>query len=302
MRRWLLVVAWATLPLTAGPAFAEALRHWGGAPQVVGSALCWLGWAIGLLAVVAPRPVGLTAARAVAPAAVVVAVVVAWRGDVSALAAAGAVVATLVAAGLVADPAFAERTANAVSYGDEQRYPLRVPPGLFAGPLPFARAVAVGGLVAGPLLLAAGDVAWGIAALVVGLPASATAGLVLHRLSRRWLVVVPAGIVVVDPMTLADNVLFPREHILRLRALRADEPPGSAVDLRLGATLGSVRLTFDEPAELTRTLHARRPAQTIKAPGLVVAVARRDAMFRNAARRRVRIEVAETGAGVGPDR
>jgi len=300
MRRWLLGAAWITLPLTAGPAIAEGLHSWGGAPQVVGSALCWLGWALGLLACLAPRPLGLTAARAIAPAGVVVAVVVAASGTASTVAAVGAIAATLVAAILVSDPAFAERTANAVSYGDEQRYPLRVPPGLFLGPLPLARAAAVGGVVAGPLLLAAGHLIWGIVALVLGLPAAAAAAQVLHRLSRRWIVVVPAGVVVVDPITLADNVLFPREHVQVLRALRGDEDPGAALDLRLGATLGSVLFVFDEPAELTRTLRARRRAETVKAPALLVAVAHRHGMFSSAARRRVRIEVTDPGVGTRP--
>jgi hypothetical protein len=296
MRRWLLGAAWITLPVTAGPGIAEGLRSWGGAPQVVGSVLCWIGWALGLLACLAPRPLGLTAARALAPAGVVVALVATARGDISTVAAIGAIAATLVAAVLVADPAFAELTANAVSYGDEQRYPLRVPPGLFVGPLPLARAVLVGGLVAGPLFLADGHLMWGIVALALGLPAAAVAAQVLHRLSRRWVVVVPAGVVIVDPMTLADNTLFPREHVQVLRALRGDEEPGLALDLRLGATLGSVLFVFDEPAELTKMLRALRRAETVKAPSLLVAVAHRQAMFASAARRRVRIEVSDPGA------
>ena len=300
MRRWLLGAAWVTLPLTAGPGIAEGLRTWGGAPQVVGSVLCWLAWGLALLACLAPRPLGLTVARAVAPAGVVLAVVVAARGDTSTVAAVGAIAATLVAAVLVADPAFAEVAANAVSYGDEQRYPLRVPPGLFLGPLPLARAVVGGGLVAGPLLLADGQLVWGVVALASGLPAAAVAAQVLHRLSRRWIVVVPAGVVVVDPMTLADNVLFPREHVEVLRGLRGDEDPGGALDLRLGATLGSVLFVFDEPPELTKTLRARRRAETVKAPALLVAVAHRHAMLASAARRRVRIEVTDPGASAQP--
>ena len=155
-------------------------------------------------------------------------------------------------------------------------------------------------MIAGPLLLADGHLVWGLITLALGVPAAAVAAQVLHRLSRRWLVVVPAGVVVVDPMTLADNVLFPREHVQVLRALRGDEAPGSALDLRLGATLGSVLFVFDEPAEITKMLRALRRAETVKAPALLVAVAHRQAMFAAAARRRVRIEVAESGASVRP--
>ena len=67
-----------------------------------------------------------------------------------------------------------------------------------------------------------------------------------ESLSRRWAVLVPAGFVVVDPLTLADPVLFLREHVRHL----APEPPAAApdgvLDLRLGAGAGSVSVRFDE--------------------------------------------------------
>lgn len=286
MRVWLLRAAWVTLPITAGPAVSAGLRHWSDGARPVAGVLCWTAWAAGLLATLAPRPVGLTVLRAVAPAALVVAVIAALSGRASSLASVGGVTAALVAAALAADSEIAVVAGNAVAYGDERRYPLRTPPALFAGPLPAARLVAVGGFVAGPLLLGDGRWLWGALALVVGVPLAALAARALHGLSRRWLVLVPAGLVVVDPLTLADNVLFPREHVRAMRALAASEPPGDALDLRLGATLGSVLLRFDEPAALTRAVRARRGGDTVEAPGLVLAVARRGSALADAVRRR----------------
>jgi hypothetical protein len=287
MRIWLLRAAWVTLPITAGPALSAGLHHWSDGARIVAAVLCWTAWGAGLLATFAPRPAALTALRAIAPAALVVAVVAALSGQASALASVGAVAATLIAAVLAADTEIAIAAANAVAYGDERRYPLRIPPALFLGPLPAARLLAVGGASVGPLLLADGRVFWGCVALVLGVPVAALAVRALHGLSRRWLVLVPAGVVVVDPMALADNVLFPREHVRALQALSADEPPGDALDLRLGAMLGSVLLRFDEPAELTRAVRARRGGDTVDAPGLVIAVSRREEMLVDAARRRV---------------
>jgi hypothetical protein len=103
-------------------------------------------------------------------------------------------------------------------------------------------------------------------------------------------------VVVVDPMSLADNVLFPREHVRAVRAFNTGEPPGDALDLRLGATLGSVLLRFDEPAELTRAVRARRGGDTVDVPGLVIAVSRRSEALVDAARRRV---AGATGSGPG---
>ena len=293
MRALLVRAVWITLPLTAGPALQEALRAWSHDVATVGAVLCWLGWGVGVLATLAPRPLGLTALRALAPGALAAAVAAAASGHASTLAALGAVTATAAAAVLVADPAFALTAANGVAYGDERRYPLRVPPALFVGPLPIARAVLLGGLAAGPLLLADGSIAAGVAATVVGVPAAIVAARVLHRLSRRWLVLVPAGVVIVDRMTLADNVLFPREHVVRLRALAADERPGDALDLRLGATVGSLLLEFDEPAELIRAMRPGRGAETVDAPALVVAAAYRRQLLSAAARRRVPVEVVD---------
>ncbi len=292
VQRWLLVAVWVTLPVTAGPAASDALGSWAGAPRVVAEVLLWGAWAVGLLAVVAPRPPLLTTVRTVAPAFLVLAVAAAIGADVDALAAAGAVAATAVAAVLVAGSDLAVAAANAVAYGDEQRFPLRTPPGLYAGPLPLARALVVAGIAGGPLLLADGEVLLGIVAVVVGYPAALFLARALHSLSRRWVVLVPAGLVVADPLTLADPVLFIREHIVAVRALAATTAvPSEALDLRLGATAGTVLLAFDEEVELMRSTRARRGGALVSVPGIAVAAVRRDELLATAARRRIRVEV-----------
>ena len=301
MRLWLLRAVWITLPFSAGPSLAAGLASWTDAPRLLGAVLCWTAWGLGLLACVAPRPVGLTMLRAVAPAAVVASVAAAVSGHPSTLASAGGIVATLAAAVLAADPTVAEWTANGTAYRDEDRYPLRVPPGLFLGPLPLARIVAVGGFVTGPLLVADGQTLWGIVAVVVGFPVAVFGAGVLHRLSQRWLVLVPAGVVVVDRMALIDNVLFTRDHVEILRGVAVDEPRDESLDLRMGATIGSVLISFDEPAELTRVSYSQRGGQTVRAAAVLVAVAHLQAMLEAASRRRVRVEVRDPHRGTGPD-
>src|SRR6266545_3981532 len=79
--------------------------------------------------------------------------------------------------------------------------------------------------------------------------------------SRRWAVLVPAGLVLVDPMTLPDPVLFLRERIESLRAMQRREPvPASALDLRLGARGGSATMTLDRPTDLLQTRRGLRAA------------------------------------------
>jgi hypothetical protein len=296
VERGILVAVWVTLPLTAGSAAADALDGWSTAPQVVAAVLLWTAWAAGLLAVLVPRPIGLTVVRAVAPLFATAAVVIAVTSDVDALAAVAAVVATLAASVLAARPAIAFAALNSVSYGDESRYPLHVPPALFLAPLPLAR-LALGAAVAtGPLLLA--DERWvvGALALVVGVVLAGVLGRILHGLSDRFVVLVPAGFVVVDPFTLSDPVLCVRERIVSLRAAGpAPTPRPDLLDLRLGATIGTVALTLDETAELFRTGRTRRSTVTTRASELWVAPLRRRALLVEAAERRIPV-VAGAGS------
>lgn len=288
---WVLRVAWITLPVTAGPAASASLATWSDGPRLAGAILLWVAWALGLLATLAPRPIMLTGLRVIAPAFVIGAVLVAIDGEASTIATVGALVATFVCALLASGHDIASAAANAIAYGDEQRYPLRVPPALFLGPLPGARLVVMAGVVAPVLLLADGRIVVGLVALLVG------AGLVyvlsrsLDALSRRWAVLVPAGFVVVDPLSLADPTLFLREHVRHV----APEAPGAAtddvLDLRLGAGAGSVSVRFDEAVELTRAARGRHGGATVTTAEIMVAVVRRDEMLRKAAERRLPVRI-----------
>jgi hypothetical protein len=288
---WLLRLAWITLPLTAGPAASAALSDWSDAPRVVAEVLLWLAWGAGLLAILAPRPQALTALRAIAPAFLVFAIAAALDSRASTAATVAALIATTVTAVLVSGHDIAIAAANALAYGDEQRVPLRVPPALFLAPLPLARALVVGSVIAAPLLLADGRIVLGLVALVIGVPLLAVLGRSLHVLSRRFAVLVPAGFVVVDPMTLNDPLLFVRERITGMHAVDNDAASAHALlDLRLGATMGSVALSFNEPAEIVRAGRARRAAETVRADGILIAVVRRDEVLRLAASRRIRVQ------------
>jgi hypothetical protein len=271
---------WIALPLTAGPAASHALDHWGTAPRVLAIAFLWLAWGAGLVALLAPRPSGLTVVRVVAPAFVVLAIAAAVLDDASAVTAVGALAGCGAAAIAVADPAVALASANGVAYGNERRHPLRTPPALYLAPLPVARALAAAGPVTGPLLLAEGSIAWGLAALAVGFPLAVLAFRSLQVLARRWLVVVPAGLVLVDTMTLSDPVLVTRRQLRQLRARPGTAPtdPG-AVDLRLGATLGTVEIVLDGPLDVVRAGLRSRPDETLRVSSIVVAVAARTALL-----------------------
>jgi hypothetical protein len=112
-------------------------------------------------------------------------------------------------------------------------------------------------------------------------------GRALYGLSRRWAVLVPAGFVVVDPLTLADPVLFLREHVRAMTPLAPGAASNGLLDLRLGASAGSLSVGFDEVAEIGRAGRGRRGGDTARTAGICVAVARRDEMLGHAVGRRL---------------
>lgn len=265
MTLWLVRLAWVTLPVTAGSAASDTLDSWSTPPRTVAEVLLWSAWVTALVALLAPRPLGLTTVRVVAPSFVALALVVLATGSADGIAALAAVVATVVAGALaIVLPTLSTACANGVAYGDERRYPLRTPPALWLGLLPAAPLLVAAGLVSGPLLLADGRIVTGVVALVVGLPAAGVAARSLHSLSRRWIVLVPAGLVIVDALTLPDPVLFLRERIRALQpvARRQQLAPG-VLDVRLGARGGSVTMRLDAPIEflqVRRGLRGSRPS------------------------------------------
>jgi hypothetical protein len=104
-------------------------------------------------------------------------------------------------------------------------------------------------------------------------------------------VLVPAGFVVVDALTLADPVLFLREHIRHVAPERPAAAPEAVLDLRLGAGPGSVSVRFDEEIELTRSARGRRGGTTVTTIEIMVAVSRREEMLLKAAERRLPVQL-----------
>ncbi|MFP5321180.1 MAG: hypothetical protein ACLGIC_04955 [Acidimicrobiia bacterium] len=260
---WLLRALWLVLPVVAGPAIADAFADRSRAVQVVGSGLAWAGWAVVLVASLVPRTVTLTAVRALVPGSVLLAGWAAVGADRPGWAIAGLAVA--VAATIAAfAPAVADAFVDGSSYGDERRVALRAPLALVAGPVAGAWALAAAGLVAGPLLLAAERWVVGAVALLVGLPLAALVAVRLHALSRRWLVFVPAGVVVHDPITMAEPVLLQRHLLRRVGPASVDAVDQGAVDLTGGALGLALELRAAEPFPLAR----RRGRDTVEAGGV----------------------------------
>src|SRR4051795_2349365 len=83
---WVLRALWVALPFTAGPTLEAALRQHSFPVALAGGIGLWTAWALVLVALLAPHPLGLTALRIGAPAAVAACVAAAFDGHPSALA------------------------------------------------------------------------------------------------------------------------------------------------------------------------------------------------------------------------
>lgn len=277
---WPVRLTWLILPLTLGPALGDALADSSRPVQLVASVGAWAVWAAVLVATLVPTTVSLTVLRIAAPGAAAVAVWALVATGASGAAIVGVVAA--LAAALVAGAAeTAEVFVDGSSYGDERRLPLKVPLALLAGPVELAWVAVVAGLCAGPLLLAAKQWVAGGVALGLGIPAAWWGARVLHTLARRWLVFVPAGVVVHDPLALIDPILLRRGIVRSLAAAPAGTDaldltgpaPGLAVEIRLVEPVPLLPVPArGVSAELT-DVHAILVSPS--RPGRVVAEARR---------------------------
>ena len=131
---WCTRATWALLPVTTGTALADATAHWSTAPSRLAAVILWAVWAAGLFALFAPRPWGCTLLRIVAPCGLLCVVLSAT--STSATSAVLAVVWSVGATALVLSAPVSSAAANALAYGDESRFVLRVPMPLLLGPLP----------------------------------------------------------------------------------------------------------------------------------------------------------------------
>jgi hypothetical protein len=281
---WPARLTWAVLPLLLGASLGEALDARSIAVARTVAVLAWVTWAGVLVAVLLPTTVSLTAVRVATPTAMATAAWAATAGEpgaIDALAVAGAALALVVAFSPLTGDAFVDGSA----YGHERRFALRVPPTLVLGPIPLAWIGAVAGPVGGPLLLAARQWLAGALVLAVGIPVAVVSVRALHGLARRWVVLVPAGLVLHDPHALSDAVLLPRTSIASLGPAPADAPADRR-DLTQGALGLALELVTDEPIDIVPRRRGRR-VEAEKVQRITFTPSRPGALLAEAAARRL---------------
>ncbi len=276
---WVARALWLVVAVFGGAGFGDALATHSRAVQVTGTTGLWVGWAIVAIALAIPATLGLTVSRLTAPMSAVAAVASLVDDDVSSSTVV-AVVSTLLAALVIGSGEFGQAMVQASAYGDERRFPLR-PPAAFYSPTIVSWTVLCACVLMGPLALAARSWAVGAVLTVAGVALAVFLVPRFHRLSRRWVVLVPAGIVFHDHVVLAETVMFPDRILTRARLAPVDT---QAADLTGPAGGHAVEVALVEPTTVVlagtrdapagRALHVlaflvapTRPGQLLRAAG-----------------------------------
>jgi len=283
---WVARIAWIVVAVIGGGAVEAAVDGRSSAVGWVTAIGAWTLWAVTALGLAIASTLSLTLVRVMVPLALV-ATIAAGLGGATAvellLLGSPAIVTT--AAVMTAE--FGRQYVQASAYGDEERFPLRFPVGAGLAAT-VAWIVWAPTTMAGPLLLAAESWIAGGVLCVLAIGGAVLLGPRWHRLSMRWFVLVPAGVVVHDPVVLADTFPLRTAQVASIGLAPADTDAadltgpagGYALEVR---TTESVTVVFAfTPSEPDgRAIHLRsfliapsrpgRALRSVQARGLPIA-------------------------------
>ena len=220
-------VIWISLPLLCGPSLADSLNDFKLLLRTAVSISLWTFWVLILLSTLIATPISLAIIRIGAPAAAALSL---W----SALETSGSVsgiiglAASAIAACVALSAPLGDKFSDGASYGDERRFLLRAPGPvlLLLGPLAWLTSVA--GLTVGPILLLNKNFLFGSLISLCGFPLAALASNAIYQLGKRWLVLVPAGILLHDHLSVGDPTLIPRNQLANFSPAKVET---NALDL-----------------------------------------------------------------------
>lgn len=216
---WVLRLLWLTTGLAVGAALDSAVDADTHGTTIVRVVL-GLAWSGGVVAMMIPAVRSLTAVRTIVPLAIpaTVAMWVAGADEVdTVLALVAAAMTTLVACSAELGHVFVQASA----YGAEQRHLLRPPPAYLAAAL-LSWLVTATASTLGLSFVAAERWAVGVPIALAGALIGVWSFPRWHRLSRRWLVIVPVGLVVHDPLVLGETLMLRRNDIAGVTLAPAD--------------------------------------------------------------------------------
>ena len=278
---WVARAGWIVVAVVGGSAVQAAVEGRSSAVVWTTAIGAWLLWGVVALALAVASVRSLTVVRVGVPLAMV-ATAAAAIGGAPAVDLLGLGIPAIVTVGAAFAAEFGRQFVQASAYGDEERFPLRMPVAAGAAAV-VSWLVWAPALISGPLLLAAGQ--WILGAV---LAAGAVAGGVFlgprwDRLSQRWFVLVPAGIVLRDPVVLADTFPLRTGQIAHIGLAPADT---EAADLTGPASGYAIEVATIEPVTAVFAFTPAEPnGRAIHLTSFLTAPSRPGAVLRAAKRR-----------------
>lgn len=210
--RWPLIVpaaCWVVVAVIGWPLLGESITIQGAVRTIAISVISVL-WAAAAISLSVASIPSLTTVRVLAPGFAIGSALL-WISSGDHLPGAITTAAASIAAVLALSGEFGRTWIQASAYGDEERFPLRSPSAFLVAAI-IVWLLATGGLLIGLAALGRSS-AVAIPALVIGGAFAALGVPRWHRLARRWLVLVPAGVVVHDPLVLLETAMWRRHTI-----------------------------------------------------------------------------------------
>jgi hypothetical protein len=250
---WVLRLAWVAVLVLGDPAIAGATVERSDLVQAVAEYGAGITWLLGVCAMAIPAVISLTATRALVPLSIPAAILaLVFGADPAGWAFTGIAALTTVVAfsGELGRP-----FVQASAYGEEDRHLLRPPSG-YAVASGLAWLLWAAAILGGSLLLATKQ--WIVGGLLAQIALGGTALLWprWHRLSQRWLVIVPAGLVIHDQLVLAETVMLRRSEIAALHLAPADT---TAADLTGPASGHAIEIVTHESVTAILAASAQEP-------------------------------------------
>ncbi|MCP3939218.1 MAG: hypothetical protein GY708_28040 [Actinomycetia bacterium] len=211
----------------AGDAIEQATTNLSEFGKGLIAAGAWALWGLALMSTLVRLPATLTTLRISATTGLVAIALAALVGDLDAASVVWAVTPPAALATVSLSPVVGHEWIDGASYGDEIRFTLRTPLALALIGLPLGWAVLVTGVLTGPILLANERWLAGAIATVIGFYAASIGARALHGLARRWLVMVPAGLVLHDHLATREAFLMIRSTVTDIRPTPNDTNLGA---------------------------------------------------------------------------
>jgi hypothetical protein len=280
---WVARIGWIIVAIVGGAAIESAVDGRTSSVRWVAAVAGWTGFGVVALALLIPSVISLTIARVVSPLAIVAAIAAGFAGATAGKIAL-LVVPAIISVAAIFTAEVGRWMVQASAYGDEHRLPLRSPvPAGAAAVITWLVSAAV--LAVGPFALAARNWALGVPLTIVAIAAIVFVGPRWHRMSRRWLVLVPAGLVVHDPVVLADTLMVRTDQIAGLGLARDGT---DAADLTGPASGYALEVNTTESVSTVFAFTPQDPnGKAIHMTGFLVAPSRPGEALRLAAARRL---------------